>query len=58
MRLEPILKLYADRTKWIVGNLETVDKLELSETNYQFIISALTFHDLDDNAKRKVISFC
>lgn len=51
------LKLYADRTKWIVGNLETVDKLELSETNYQFIISALTFHDLDDNAKRKVISF-
>ena len=45
------------RTDWLVGNLETVDKIGIPDELYRFIFTALTFHDLPDDAKRDVIHF-
>lgn len=48
---------YKDRTDWFVGDLEMIDEITIPDACYQFIITALTFHDLPDSAKRDVISF-
>lgn len=45
------------RTDWLVGNLETVDEIGIPDELYRFIFTALTFHDLPDDAKRDVIRF-
>tara|TARA_B100001093_G_C26737869_1_gene975276 strand:- start:26 stop:685 length:660 start_codon:yes stop_codon:yes gene_type:complete len=51
------LTSHKDRTEWFVGDLEAIEEIEISDVCYQFIITALTFHDLPDSAKRDVISF-
>ena len=51
------LSTYGDRTEWLVGNLEEIERLELPNGPYRFVLSALTFHDLSDEAKAAVISF-
>jgi len=48
---------YKERTDWLVGNLEAIDEIKIPDASYQFIITALTFHDLPDSAKLDVISF-
>ena len=48
---------HKDRTEWFVGDLEAIEEIKISDVCYQFIITALTFHDLPDSAKRDLISF-
>lgn len=40
----------------IAGDLERVAEIDLPEAAYRFVVSALTFHDLSDAAKRAVIA--
>ena len=48
---------HKERTAWFVGNLEEIEEIKIPDLHYQFIITALTFHDLPDSAKNNVISF-
>ncbi|MEE2933647.1 MAG: class I SAM-dependent methyltransferase [Pseudomonadota bacterium] len=48
---------HEERTDWFVGNLEAIEEIKIPDVSYQFIITALTFHDLPDSAKWDVISF-
>lgn len=43
------------RLSLIAGDLEHIDDLALPRPRYDFVLSALTFHDLSDGAKRAVI---
>lgn len=45
------------QTEWFPGNLETLDDIGIPDGPYRFAMTALTFHDLPDDAKRRVISF-
>lgn len=51
------LSAHADRLEFFPGNLESLDEIGIPEGPYRFALTALTFHDLPDEAKRKVISF-
>ncbi|MDP6390483.1 MAG: class I SAM-dependent methyltransferase [Alphaproteobacteria bacterium] len=43
--------------EWIEGDLEAIDGIAIPEGPYRFVVTALTFHDLPDEAKRGVIGF-
>ncbi len=46
---------HRDRLTFIAGNLEAIDEIPIPEHLYQFVITALTFHDLTEAGKRAVI---
>jgi SAM-dependent methyltransferase len=43
------------RVELLAGDLGAVESIEVPERPYRFVISALTFHDLAEAAKRQVI---
>ena len=47
----------ANRTTLLQGDLESVNDLRLPDLSYRFIISALVFHEISDEAKRAVIEW-
>ena len=52
------LARFADRLSLIEGDLEQLAEIELpNQTAFRVILSALTFHDLPDDAKRAVIGW-
>ena len=51
------LSPYGDRFDGFAGNLETLDEIGIPDGPYRFAMTALTFHDLPDEAKQGVISF-
>lgn len=46
----------AERHRWVEGDLSALDALALPHPRYRFAVTGLTFHDLDDGAKRAVIA--
>ena len=51
------LAAHGDRTDWFAGNLESLEEIGIPDGPYRFALTALTFHDLPDEAKQGVISF-
>lgn len=51
------LATHADRTDWVEGDLTAPRAIPVPPGPYRFAISALTFHDLPDSAKREVIDW-
>lgn len=51
------LAAFADHTDWVEGNLMDPATIQLPDGPYRFAFSALTFHDLTDEAKRRVIAW-
>ncbi len=49
------LSQHGERIQLVAGDLQTVDGVEIPDRPYRFIVSALTFHDLTESAKRQVI---
>lgn len=49
------LAAHDDRIDLLQGDLMAVGECEVPDRPYRFVISALTFHDLTDAAKRQVI---
>lgn len=48
---------HGDRFDGFAGNLEALDEIGIPDGPYRFAMTALTFHDLPDDAKQGVISF-
>lgn len=46
-----------DRFEGYAGNLESLDEIGVPDGPYRFALTALTFHDLPDEAKQGVIEF-
>jgi SAM-dependent methyltransferase len=49
------LAAHANQVDWIEGDLELLDAIDLPDARYRFVITGLTFHDLDDATKQAVI---
>lgn len=51
------LARHDDRTDWVAGDLSLPETIAVPPGPYRFALSALTFHDLPDSAKRAVIGW-
>lgn len=51
------LAKFSCRLKLFQGDLENVDAIKLPDNQYRFIMSILTFHELTNGAKRRVIEW-
>ena len=48
---------FGDRARFVEGDLSDIGAIEIAEDTFKVIATALTFHDLDDAAKRSVVAW-